>query len=105
MTETLQLGQLSETCVLNQAHYIFITVKQKNNNKQHNLIKKRKKRKTFSSNLSALYKQRTLSNHLNSHYPTNNETNSGLSTTKPNKKPTSASRRLQKASALSKTDV
>lgn len=30
MTETLQLGQLSETCVLNQAHYIFITVEQKN---------------------------------------------------------------------------
>lgn len=48
MTETLQLGQLSETYVLDQANYIFITVKQKNNYKQHDQMKLRKK--TFSSN-------------------------------------------------------
>lgn len=58
MTETLQLGQLSETYVLNQANYIFITAKQNNNYKQHDQMKPKK---YFSSNLSALYKQRTLS--------------------------------------------
>lgn len=58
MTETLQLGQLSETYVLNQANYIFITDKQKNNYKQHDQMKLKQ---TFSSNLSALYKQKTLS--------------------------------------------
>ncbi len=59
MIETLQLGQLSETYVLNQANYIFITAKQNNNYKQHDQMKQTKK--YFSSNLSALYKQRTLS--------------------------------------------
>ncbi len=43
MTETLQLGQLSENYVLDQANYIFITVKQKNNYKQHDQMKLRKK--------------------------------------------------------------
>lgn len=45
MTETLQLGQLSKTCVINQANYIFITVQQKNHKQNKIQLKKQNKKK------------------------------------------------------------